>query len=97
MMNELDPHPSPCVLHSGDVWTVWRYRSIVVHSCDGTNLLLMPGHPPDGKLYQYRETLFRIIDRWLDHRDLPLQFLLLLPVLPQERVPHSTSRTIAYT
>jgi hypothetical protein len=65
------------------IWTVWSYRGAAVHSCDVTNLLLMPNHPLDGKLHQDREMLFRVIDRWLDHHGLPLHLLLLLPLPPQ--------------
>jgi hypothetical protein len=64
------------------VWTVWSYRGAAVHSCDFTNLLLMPNHPLDGKLHRHCETLFRVIDRWLDHHDLPLHFLSLMPLPP---------------
>ncbi|MFC7557357.1 hypothetical protein ACFQU7_41750 [Pseudoroseomonas wenyumeiae] len=52
-------------------WKIWSYRGATVRAWGKTNRLVMPGHPLDGTYLNHHQAWFPLIDRWLDHGDLP--------------------------
>jgi hypothetical protein len=70
-MSALIPHHEPRALGKEGEWTIWQYRGGTVRSCGVHNKLLMPGHPLDGSSMGHYDSWFPLIDRWLDHGDLP--------------------------
>ncbi|RKK01679.1 hypothetical protein EBE87_27100 [Pseudoroseomonas wenyumeiae] len=69
---ELPPPHLPHQLAEDGPWKIWCYRGATVRSWGRTNRLVMPGHPLDGTYLSHHKAWFPLIDRWLDHGDLPL-------------------------
>jgi hypothetical protein len=75
-MPDLIPHHEPRTLETDAIgWTTWGYRGARVRGKGLTNYLHMEGHPLDGRTHGHHDAWFPIIDRWLDHGDLPKPFV----------------------
>jgi hypothetical protein len=71
---QLIPRHEPYQQPNDGLWDVWSYRGSTARSWGVTNRLLMQGHSLHEKIHVQRDTLFRIIDCWLDHGDLPAPY-----------------------
>lgn len=69
------PHPAPRALGREGRWTLWEYRGASVRSWGVCNWLVMPGHPLHGTTLGHYDSWFPLIDRWLDHGDLPAPYV----------------------
>lgn len=68
---DLPPPLPPQQLGEDGPWKIWAYRGATVRSWGRTNRLVMPGHPLDGTYLSHHAAWLPLIDRWLDHGDVP--------------------------
>lgn len=80
-MSDLVPH-APRITSTEDGWTIWEYRGARVCSCRVHNRLVMEGHPLHGTWHGHVDAWWPLIDRWLDHGDLPRPYVWPVPPLP---------------
>jgi len=55
-----------------DGWLISQYRGVRVLSLGIQHVLDLPGHPFDGMSLGNARAWIRVIDTWLDSRDIPL-------------------------